>query len=74
MSAQSIPSPIRIDPVAVYTVPAVVLALDLPSATIRRAVRAGDLPAVRRGQRTYIGGRDLIAWLTPSRKAVADAS
>src|SRR5436305_1818098 len=57
MSAPTIPAPIRIDPAAVYTVAAVVLALDVPSATIRRAIRCGELPAVRRGHRAYIAGR-----------------
>lgn len=65
MSAPPVPAPIRIDPAAVYTVAAIVLALDLPSATIHRAIRCGELPAVRRGSRTYIAGRDLLGWLTP---------
>lgn len=65
MIAPKLPAPIRIDSAAVYTVAAVVLALDIPSATIRRAIRGGDLPAVRRGNRAYITGRDLLRWLTP---------
>lgn len=65
MIAPTLPAPIRIDPAAVYTVAAVVLALDVPSATIHRAIRSGELPAVRRGNRAYIAGRDLLGWLTP---------
>ena len=65
MSAPPTPAPIRIDPAAVYTVPAVVLALDIPSATIRKAIRRGELTATRRGARRYISGRCLLDWLTP---------
>ena len=64
MSAPPIPAPIRIDRSAVYTISAVVLALDVPSATIRQAIRRGDLPATRRGTRTYISGSCLLDWLT----------
>lgn len=66
MSAPLLPSPISIDPAAVYTVAAAVLALDLPSASILRAIKLGELPAVRRANRAYITGRDLLAWLTPT--------
>lgn len=66
MSAPTIPAPIHIDPAAIYTVAAVVLALDVPSETIRAAIRAGHLPAVRRGHRHYIAGADLLRWLTPA--------
>lgn len=64
MSIPTIPAPIRIDPTAVYTVAAIVLALDVPSASILRAIRRRELPAVRRGNRAYIAGRDLLNWLT----------
>jgi len=60
-----IPGPIRIDPSAIYTTHAIVLALDVPSGTIRRAIRRRELPAVRRGNQTYVTGRDLLAWLSP---------
>lgn len=66
MSAPPIPSPIHIDPAAIYTVASVVLALDIPSASVRRAIRRGELPAVRRANRNYIAGRDLLGWLTPT--------
>lgn len=66
MSTPTIPAPIRIDPSAIYTIAAAVLTLDVPSATLLRAIRAGDLRAVRRGHRVYIAGRDLQAWLAPS--------
>ncbi len=66
-------APIHIDPAAVYTVAAVVLTLDVPSSTVRAAIRRGDLPAVRRGNRTYIGGRDLLGWLTPTPRGTAHA-
>jgi excisionase family DNA binding protein len=65
MSLPPASAPIRIDPAAVYTVAAVVLTLDVPSATILAAIRAGHLPAVRRGRRHYIAGADLLRWLTP---------
>lgn len=74
MSAPTLPpAPICIDPAAVFTVAAVVLALDVPSATIRRAIRRGELPAVRRGSRTYIAGRDLLGWLTPPASPTKEA-
>lgn len=66
MSVASFPRPILIDPAAVYTVATAVLALDIPSASIRRAIRIGELPAVRRSRRLYIAGRDLLAWVTPT--------
>lgn len=62
----AIAAPIRIDPAAIYTVAAIVLGLDIPSATIRHAIRRGDLAAVRRGHRDYIAGSELLAWLSPS--------
>jgi hypothetical protein len=61
-----IPSPVRIDPDAVYTVGAIVLTLDIPSTTIDRARRTGELKYVRRGHRIYVLGRNLLAWLTPA--------
>ena len=65
MSAPPTITPIRIDPDAVYTVAGIVLALDIPSATIRKAIRRGELTATRRGARRYISGRCLLDWLTP---------
>lgn len=73
MTAPIPPAPVRIDPAAVYTIAAVVLELDIPSATIRGAIRRGTLPAVRRGNRTYISGRDLLTWLTPPASAAPGA-
>jgi hypothetical protein len=58
------PSPIRIDPDAVYTVGAIVLTLDISSTTVGRARRAGELKCVRRGRHVYVLGRDLLAWLS----------
>jgi hypothetical protein len=63
-------SPVRIDPDAVYTVGTIVLALDIPSATIDRARRTGELKYVRRGHRIYVLGRELLAWLTPPASAM----
>jgi hypothetical protein len=74
MSALTTPAPIRIDPAAVYTIAAVVLTLDVPSATIRAAIRSGHLPAVRRGHRHYITGADLLRWLTPATRTEGRAN
>lgn len=57
-------SPIPIDPGAVYDDGAVVLALDLPSATLARARREGRLRYSKRGKRTFYLGRWLLDWLT----------
>jgi len=69
MLSDASPTPVRIDPDGIYTVPALVLLLDMPSATISRAIRRDELPAVRRGNRNYITGRALLAWLTPDATA-----
>jgi hypothetical protein len=61
-----VPSPVRIDPDAVYTVGTIVLTLNIPSATIDRARRTGELKYVRRGHRIYVLGRNLLAWLAPT--------
>jgi hypothetical protein len=58
--------PVRIDPDAVYEDGAVVLALDLPSATLLKARREGRLRYSRRGRRTYYLGQWLLDWLTAS--------
>ncbi len=71
MLSASPPTPVRIDPAAVYTVPALVLLLDMASVTITGAIRRGELPAVRRGRQTYISGRALLVWLTPEPTANA---
>lgn len=62
----AVPFPVHIDPNAVYTVGAIVLVLDIPSTTLNRARRAGDLPFVRRGRHFYTTGRALLAWLAPT--------
>jgi hypothetical protein len=57
-------SPIHIDPDAIYDDGALALALDLPSATIRRARREGRLRHTRRGRRTLYLGKWVMEWLT----------
>lgn len=57
-------SPVPIDPGAIYDESAVVLALDIPSATLARARREGRLRYSRKGRRTYFLGKWLIDWLT----------
>jgi hypothetical protein len=57
------PSPVRIDPEAVYTDGELRLLLDLPSTTLARERRAGRLRSRRVGQRTYYLGRWILRWL-----------
>ncbi len=57
-------NPIPIDPDAIYDDGAVVLALDVPSATLSRARREGRLRYSRKGKRTFYLGRWLLEWLT----------
>jgi hypothetical protein len=52
-----------IHPDTVYTEGAVALALDLPTATLRRARREGRLRYTRQGPRVLILGRWLLDWL-----------
>ena len=71
-------SPVPIDPGAVYDDGAVVLALDIPSATLARARREGRLRYTRQGRRVLYLGQWLLDWLsadsTPaSEKGVRDA-
>jgi hypothetical protein len=70
-------SPVPIDPGAVYDDGAVVLALDIPSATLARARREGRLRYTRQGRRVLYLGQWLLDWLTadaadPSGKGVRD--
>lgn len=68
---------IQIDPSAIYPEGAVVLALDIPSATLAGARRRGELRYRRVGQRVVYLGQWLLDWLTSPEtagaKAVADA-
>jgi hypothetical protein len=57
------PTPVRIDPDAIYPDGELRLLLDLPSATLARERRAGRLRYRRVGQRTYYLGRWVLAWL-----------
>ena len=56
--------PIRIDPSAVYDDGAVVLALEIPSATLARARRDGRLRYTRQGRRVLYLGQWLLDWLS----------
>ena len=58
------PETLPISPDTVYTEGAVALALDLPTATLRRARREGRLRFTRQGPRVLILGRWLLDWLT----------
>ena len=57
-------SPVPIDPGAVYDDGAVVLALDIPSATLVRARREGRLRYTRQGRRVLYLGQWLLDWLS----------
>jgi len=57
------PDTLSVDPDTVYSEGAVALALDLPTATLRRARRDGRLRYSRQGQRVLILGRWLLDWL-----------
>jgi hypothetical protein len=68
--------PIRIDPGAVYDDGSVILALDIPSATLARARRKGRLRYTRQGRRVLYLGQWLLDWLAneaASRQEVARA-
>jgi hypothetical protein len=54
---------LAIDPDTVYSEGAVALALDLRTATLRRARREGRLRYTRQGQRVLILGRWILQWL-----------
>jgi hypothetical protein len=59
-----VPIEFRIDPDAVYDEGAIILAMDLSSATLARARRTGALRYVRKGHRVYYLGQWLLDWLT----------
>jgi hypothetical protein len=69
------PSTLPIDPDTVYTEGAISLALDLPTATLRRARREGRLRFSRQGPRILILGRWVLDWLTADaqQRGVPDA-
>jgi hypothetical protein len=55
--------PITINPDGLYDDGAVVLALDIPSATLARARRTGRLRHTRQGRRVLYRGQWLLDWL-----------
>jgi hypothetical protein len=57
--------PIRLEPEAFYDDPALRVLLGLPTATLARARRDGELRYVRRGRRTYYRGDWVLEWLAP---------
>jgi hypothetical protein len=63
----------RIDPDAVYDDGAVVLSLDISSATLVRARRDGALRYRRVGRRAVYLGRWLIEWLDTPQTAASPA-
>jgi hypothetical protein len=69
------PNAIRIDPDALYAEGAVAIALDIPTATLVRARRAGTLRFRRVGKRTLYLGRWLLDWLAqdPPKEGDRDA-
>jgi hypothetical protein len=71
MDAISPTAPVTIDPDGWYTDGAARLLLDVTSATLARARRAGELRAARRGLRVWYRGQWLIDWL--ERGAASDA-
>lgn len=56
-------APCHIDSQGVYDDGAVVIALDIPSATLARARRDGRLRYTRQGRRTLYLGQWLLDWL-----------
>ena len=56
-------SPISIAPDAVYDDGALVLTLDITSATLTRARRDGRLRFTRKGRRTFYLGEWVLDWL-----------
>jgi hypothetical protein len=48
----------------IYDEGAVVLSLDLPSSTLAKARRAGDLRFAKKGRRILYLGRWVLEWLT----------
>jgi hypothetical protein len=62
--ANLVPIEFRIDPDALYDEGALILAMDLSSATLARARRTGALRFTRKGHRTFYLGRWLLDWLT----------
>jgi hypothetical protein len=63
----------HIHPERVYDTAALVLALDIPSATLARARREGRLRYSRRGQRVYYLGSWVLSWLCGELQRAADA-
>jgi hypothetical protein len=59
-------SPVLIDPTAVYDDGAVVFTLNLPSATLARARRDGQLRYTRKGRRVLYLGQWLLDWIAAS--------
>jgi hypothetical protein len=66
--------PASIDPNAVYDDGALVMALGIPSATIVRARRQGELQHTRKGRRSLYLGRWVISWLEGSCSAKANCT
>jgi hypothetical protein len=56
-------SPHHIDPTAIYDDGAVLMALDIPTATLARARRDGRLRYTRQGRRALYLGQWLLDWL-----------
>jgi hypothetical protein len=59
-----VPIEFRIDPDSLYDESAIILALDLSSATLARARRTGALRYTRKGRRVFYLGSWLLDWLT----------
>jgi len=54
----------KIDPEQIYDNGAVVLALDMPSSTLAKARRKGNLRYTRKGRRVLYLGQWLLDWLS----------
>jgi hypothetical protein len=70
-------APCHIDTHSVYDDGAVLLALDIPTATLARARRTGRLRYTRQGRRILYLGQWLLDWLQTEgerREGVADAT
>ena len=55
---------IKIDRDAVYDIGDAATVCHQTMAAVQAAVRSGELPATRRGRRTYVTGESLWRWLT----------
>jgi len=59
---------IKLDRDAIYTLVSAVELTGISRATLRRAIKGGELIATKRGASWFIAGSELQRWLAPNRK------